>query len=207
MKTNIRIAIIIAVIVSLLGNVFLYKSMNHWKEESNRHESNYDALLQNAQNERNGYASTLRLTREQFEKLRGHILDSLDKLSPDKIKPTRVKSYASVNIKDDSKNVLVKWRDSLVYVRDTVIKGRTFKFNDTCLDVTVYEPLHPDSSQFAYITTAIDISANLVVYRGSRTKQFSLFGLNIFKYGPREEKAKLFTNCGTVKLEHIEIID
>lgn len=181
--------------------------MSHWKWESARHESNYDALLENSIQERNGQAATLKLTREQFVKLRGHILDSLDKISPDRIKPRRVKSYASINIKDDNKNVKVQWRDSLVYVRDTVIKGRTLKFNDTCLNVTVYEPANPDSLEYAYITTAIDISANLIVYRGKRTKQFSIFGWNIFKYGPREDKAKLFTNCGNVKLEHIEIIE
>lgn len=207
MKTNIRLAIIIAVLISFLANVFLYKMMNQWKWESARHESNYQALLENSINDRNGYASTLKLTRKQLFELRGHIIDSLDRLTKDKLKPSRIKSYAHVNIKKDTKNVPVQWRDSLVYVRDTVIKGRTLKFNDTCVNVTVYEPVHPDSSQFAYITTAIDISADLVVYKGKRTKQFSIFGWNIFKYGPREDKAQIFTNCGSVKLEHIEIVD
>lgn len=207
MKTNIKIAIIIAVIVSLLGNVFLYKSMNHWKEESERHESNYEAILEGNISERNGYASTLKLTREQFVSLRGHILDSLDKLTQDKLKTSRLKSYAHVNIKKNNKDAPVKWRDSLVYVRDTVIKGRAIKFNDTCLNVTVYEPTHPDSVNQAYITTSIDISGDLVVYRGKRTKQFAIFGWKIFRYGPREDKAKLFTNCGSVKIEHIEIVN
>jgi hypothetical protein len=203
MQNRERILMIIICAI-LLGVIFLLTL----ERESGKHKAiianeNYEAQLLKSKGLANGYTRTLQLTQDQFKEREGSYLDSINKLSDEKIKLAHVLRLTKFEL-SKKQQVRVEWRDSLI-AGDTVRVGRCVSVMDSCLSINVFEP---EGSDTAYVDLQLDIQASVIVYEGKRSKQASLFGLNLFRYGKRITSAKMDTNCenASIIIDDVEII-
>ena len=189
----------------LLGVIFLLTlERESWKHKAIIANENYEAQLLNSKGLTNGYTRTLQLTQDQFKEREGSYLDSINKLSDEKIKLAHVLRLTKFEL-SKKQQVRVEWRDSLI-AGDTVRVGRCVSVMDSCLSINVFEP---EGSDTAYVDLQLDIQASVIVYEGKRSKQASLFGLNLFRYGKRITSAKMNTNCenASIIIDDVEIIN
>jgi hypothetical protein len=201
-RERILVVIICAI---LLGVIFLLTlERNAWKHKAIIANENYEAELLNSKQLNDGHARTLQLTQDQFKEREGAYLDSINKLSDDKIKLANVLRLTKFQL-SKKQQTRVEWRDSLI-AGDTIRIGRTIADTDSCLSINVFEP---ESSDTAYVSSFLDIKASVIVYEGKRTNQVKLFGLNLFRYGKRITSAKMDTNCenASIIIEDVEIIN
>ena len=188
----------------LLGVIFLLTlERESWKHKAIIANENYEAQLLKSKGLANGYTRTLQLTQDQFKEREGSYLDSINKLSDEKIKLAHVLRLTKFEL-SKKQQVRVEWRDSLI-AGDTVRVGRCVSVMDSCLSINVFEP---EGSDTAYVDLQLDIQASVIVYEGKRSKQASLFGLNLFRYGKRITSAKMDTNCenASIIIDDVEII-
>jgi len=196
------VAIICAI---LLGVIFLLTlERNAWKHKAIIANENYEAQLLSSKRLANGQTRTLQLTKDQFKEREGAYLDSINKLSDDKIKLAHVLRLTKFEL-SKKQQVRVEWRDSLI-VGDTVRVGRCVAVTDSCLSIDIFEP---EGSDTVYVDLQLDIQASVIVYEGKRSKQAKLFGLNLFRYGKRITSAKMDTNCenASIIIDDVEIIN
>jgi hypothetical protein len=204
MQNRERILMIIICAI-LLGVIFLLTlERESWKHKAIIANENYEAQLLNSKGLANGYTRTLQLTQDQFKEREGSYLDSINKLSDEKIKLAHVLRLTKFEL-SKKQQVRVEWRDSLI-AGDTVRVGRCVSVMDSCLSINVFEP---EGSDTAYVDLQLDIQASVIVYEGKRSKQAKLFGLNLFRYGKRITSAKMNTNCenASIIIDDVEIIN
>lgn len=196
------VAIICAILLGVI--FFLTSERNAWKHKAIIANENYEAQLLSSKQLANGHTRTLLLTEDQFKEREGSYLDSINKLSDDKIKLAHVLRLTKFEL-SKKQQVRVEWRDSLI-VGDTVRIGRCVAVNDSCLSIDIFEP---EGSDTVYVDLQLDIQASVIVYEGKRTKQVKLFGLNLFRYGKRTTTAKMDTNCenASIIIDDVEIIN
>jgi hypothetical protein len=197
---------LVAIICSiLLGIIFLLTlERESWKHKAIIANENYEAQLLSSKQLANGYTRTLLLTQDQFKEREGTYLDSINKLSDDKIKLAHVLRLTKFEL-SKKQQTRVEWRDSLI-AGDTVRIGRCVSIDDSCLSVKLFEP---EGSDTVYVDLQLDIQASVIVYEGKRTNQVKLFGLNLFRYGKRTTSAKMNTNCenASIIIDDVEIIN
>ena len=189
----------------LLGVIFLLTlERESWKHKAIIANENYEAQLLSSKRLADGNARTLQLTQDQFKEREGAYLDSINKLSDEKIKLAHVLRLTKFEL-SKKQQVRVEWRDSLI-AGDTIRVGRCVSVMDSCLSINVFEP---EGSDTAYVDLQLDIQASVIVYEGKRSKQASLFGLNLFRYGKRITSAKMDTNCenASIIIDDVEIIN
>jgi hypothetical protein len=196
------VAIICAILLGVI--FFLTAERNAWKHKAIIANENYEAELLNSKQLNDGNARTLLLTKDQFKEREGAYLDSINKLSDDKIKLAHVLRITKFEL-SKKQQVRVEWRDSLI-VGDTVRIGRCVAIDDSCLSINIFEP---EGSDTVYVDLQLDIQASVIVYEGKRTNQVKLFGLNLFRYGKRTTTAKMNTNCenASIIIDDVEIIN
>lgn len=171
--------------------------------ENERLKDNNEAQAAERKHLEDGFAKTRLLTESEFEAEKGDLIDSLDKLTDAKLKVSRVLALTEFKLKHSFNRTKIQWLDSLIH--DTIPIGRKLSWADSCMKFNIYAPSHPDSLDIAYVSGSIEIEADIVVYRGKRSKQVGLFGLNLFRYGKRETDAQMFSNCGKIHLKHLEV--
>ena len=197
--------LVVIICAILLGVIFfLTAERNAWKHKAIIANENYEAELLLSKKIANGQTRTLQLTKDQFKEREGAYLDSINKLSDDKIKLDNVLRMTKFEL-SKKQQVRVEWRDSLI-VGDTIRIGRCVAVNDTCLSINLFEP---EGSDTVYVDLELDIKASVIVYEGKRSKQAKLLGLNLFRYGKRITSAKMDTNCenASIIIEDVEIIN
>jgi hypothetical protein len=196
------VAIICAILLGVI--FFLTSERNAWKHKAIIANENYEAQLLSSKQLSNGHTRTLLLTEDQFKEREGAYLDSLNKLSDDKIKLAHVLRLTKFEL-SKKQQTRVEWRDSLI-AGDTVRIGRCVSIDDSCLSVKLFEP---EGSDTVYVDLQLDIQASVIVYEGKRTNQVKLFGLNLFRYGKRITSAKMDTNCenASIIIDDVEIIN
>lgn len=202
-KSHILLIIGYVILFLLLG--YAIARWDHWYGESNRHEQNYKSQVESNRKLQNGIAITQELTRKQFEERFKFAIDSLKRITSEKIR--RINQYAELRIKQ-AQSQEVYWRDSLIYVEgQPKIVGRTIKFGDSCFKGSVYYPL---DSAYALVNYDTDIQAKVIFFEGRRVKELRLFGKRIIglPWGERENKVQVFTNCDSAKIEvqNIQVI-
>jgi len=199
----IYLILTVAIILFFLFG-FSFAKWQHWKDEARRHENNWNASIMSAQNERNGFAIQQRLTKDQFDQKYGKLIDSLNRISKENIRLNRMLSFTRIELERQRLNVKIDWKDSLIN-GDTIRIGRKLMFRDSCVRFDVF---YPTDSSYALVSSRLRIKADLLVYRGKRMKQFRPFGIGLWRYGPRQVNAEVFTNCdsASVKVENIEIV-
>lgn len=201
-RERILVVIICAI---LLGVIFLLTlERDAWKHKAIIANENYEAELLYSKQLNDGRARTLQLTQDQFKEREGAYLDSLNKLSDDKIKLANVLRLTKFQL-SKKQQTRVEWRDSLI-AGDTIRIGRCVAVIDDCLSIDLFEP---EGSDTVYVDLQLDIQASVIVYEGKRSKQVKLFGLNLFRYGKRITSAKMDTNCenASIIIEDVEIIN
>lgn len=193
------------ILILLLGASAYYfaKSLDVLRYENQRLRDNNDIAAEERKHLEDGFAKTRKLTEEEFEQEYAAVIDSLDKLTDEKIKVARVLALTEFRLKHVRRDSKIMWNDSLIH--DTIPVGRKLLFSDSCMKFKVYESNNPDSAQYAVVSGEVDIKADIVFYEGKRRKQVSIFGLNLFRYGKRESDAQMFTNCGKVHLRNLEV--
>jgi len=197
--------LVVIICAILLGVIFfLTLERNAWKHKAIIANENYEAELLNSKQLNDGHTRTLLLTKDQFKEREGAYLDSINKLSDDKIKLAHVLRLTKFEL-SKKQQVRVEWRDSLI-VGDTVRIGRCVAIDDSCLSINIFEP---EGSDTVYVDLQLDIQASVIVYEGKRTNQVKLFGLNLFRYGKRTTTAKMNTNCenASIIIDDVEIIN
>ena len=197
--------LVVIICAILLGVIFfLTAERNAWKHKAIIANENYEAQLLSSKQLANGHTRTLLLTEDQFKEREESYLDSINKLSDDKIKLDNVLRMTKFEL-SKKQQVRVEWRDSLI-VGDTIRIGRCVAVNDSCLSINLFEP---EGSDTVYVDLVLDIKASVIVYEGKRSKQAKLFGLNLFRYGKRITSAKMDTNCenASIIIEDVEIIN
>lgn len=190
----------------VIVGIFMYlfaARLDKLREENVRLTENNSILHDQRNHLADGFARTVKLTEQEFDREYGSLVDSLDKVSKEKIKVDRVLALTEFRLKHTRRDVRIAWMDSLVY--DTVSVGRKLLFTDSCMKFKLYEPNNPDSVGFAIVSGEVDINADIIFYEGKRRKQVKVFGLNLFRYGKRESDAKMFSNCGTINLRTLEV--
>jgi hypothetical protein len=196
------VAIICAILLGII--FFLTLERESWKHKAIIANENYESQLLSSKQLANGYTRTLLLTEDQFKDREGAYLDSINKLSDDKIKLAHVLRLTKFEL-SKKQQVRVEWRDSLI-VGDTIRIGRCVAVNDSCLSINLFEP---EGSDTVYVDLELEIKASVIVYEGKRTNQVKLFGLNLFRYGKRTTTAKMNTNCenASIIIDDVEIIN
>jgi hypothetical protein len=197
--------LVVIICAILLGIIFfLTIERDAWKHKAIIANENYEAQLLSSKRLDNGHTRTLQLTQDQFKEREGAYLDSINKLSDDKIKLAHVLRMTKFEL-SKKQQTRVEWRDSLI-AGDTIRVGRTISVTDSCLSIEVFEP---EASDTAYVSSFLDIKASVIVYEGKRTNQAKLFGINLFRYGKRITSAKMDTNCdnASIIIEDVEIIN
>lgn len=197
--------LVVIVCAILLGVIFLLTiERDAWKHKAIIANENYEAQLLSSKQLANGHTRTLLLTQDQFKEREGAYLDSINKLSDDKIKLAHVLRLTKFKL-NKKQQTRVEWRDSLI-AGDTIRIGRSIAVTDSCLAINVFEP---EGSDTAFVSSFLDIKANVIVYEGKRTNQAKLFGINLFRYGKRTTSAQMNTNCenATIIIEDVEIIN
>jgi hypothetical protein len=197
--------LVVIICAILLGIIFfLTLERESWKHKAIIANENYEAQLLSSKQLANGQTRTLQLTQDQFKAREESYLDSINKLSDEKIKLSHVLRMTKFEL-SKKQQTRVEWRDSLI-AGDTVRIGRCVAVNDSCLSINLFEP---EGSDTVYVDLVLDIKASVIVYEGKRSKQAKLFGLNLFRYGKRITSAKMDTNCenASVIIEDVEIIN
>lgn len=204
MKNRERTLVVIICAILLGVIFFLTLERNAWKHKAIIANENYEAELLLSKKIANGQTRTLQLTQDQFKAREESYLDSINKLSDEKIKLSHVLRMTKFEL-SKKQQTRVEWRDSLI-AGDTIRIGRCVAVNDSCLSINLFEP---EGSDTVYVDLVLDIKASVIVYEGKRSKQAKLFGLNLFRYGKRITSAKMDTNCenASVIIEDVEIIN
>lgn len=204
MKNRERTLVVIICAILLGVIFFLTLERNAWKHKAIIANENYEAELLLSKKLANGQTRTLQLTQDQFKAREESYLDSINKLSDEKIKISHVLRMTKFEL-SKKQQTRVEWRDSLI-AGDTIRIGRCVAVNDSCLSINLFEP---EGSDTVYVDLVLDIKASVIVYEGKRSKQAKLFGLNLFRYGKRITSAKMDTNCenASVIIEDVEIIN
>jgi hypothetical protein len=202
LRTQILIVVGYAVLFWIIG-VSLH-GCDKWKDAYHVMSENYESEVENNKRLGDGFTKTLRLTEEQFAEREAEYIDSLSKLSKDKLKLQRVVDFFKIELEKEKKNIKLQWRDS-IRPGDSIRVGRLIKSLENCLKVSLYSP---DNDSFAYLSYKYSLDAALVVYKGKRTKDFKIGKLKLWRYGPRSLNAEMFTNCDSAKINinHINII-
>jgi hypothetical protein len=179
-------------------------SCNEWKNRAHIANENYESELGNSKRLGEGFTKTLRLTEEQFAEREAGYIDSLSKLSKDKLRLQRVIDFFRIELEKEKNNIKLAWKDS-IRPGDSVRVGRLIKSLESCLKVSVFTP---ENDSFAYLSYKYTLDAALVVYKGKRTKDFKIGKLRLWRYGPRSINAEMFTNCDSsiININHINII-
>jgi len=200
-----RIIITSCIIVFLFSMIVCVDSCNEWRELAHISNQNYESEVNNSKRLGDGFTKTLRITEEQFAEREAGYIDSLSKLSKDKIRLQRVIDFFKIELEKEKKNIKIQWRDSIL-PGDSIRVGRLIKSLESCLSVSLYSP---DNDSFAYLSYKYSLDAALIVYQGKRTKDFNIGKLKLWRYGPRSLNAEMFTNCDSAKINinHIKIID
>jgi hypothetical protein len=197
--------LVVIICTILIGVIFLLTlERDSWKHKAIIANENYEAELLNSKRLANGQTRTLQLTQDQFKEREGAYLDSINKLSDDKIKLSHVLRLTKFEL-SKKQQTRVEWRDSLI-AGDTIRIGRCVSVIDDCLSIDLFEP---EGSDTVYVDLELEIKSSVIVYEGKRSKQAKLFGINLFRYGKRITTAKMDTNCknASIIIEDVEIIN
>jgi hypothetical protein len=205
MNTSVyRIIITTCIVVFVISMIVCVDSCNEWKNRAHIANENYESEMNNSRRLGEGFTKTLRLTEEQFAERESRYIDSLSKLSKDKLKLQRIVDFFKIELEKEKQNIKLAWRDS-IRPGDSIRVGRLIKSLESCLNVSVFTP---ENDSFAYLSYKYTLDAALVVYQGKRTKDFKIGRFKLWRYGPRSLNAEMFTNCDSSKINinHINII-
>jgi len=201
---NKRTLILLGIIILLMFSTGIFFSW--WQQERSKSliaETNYNSSIK----ELSSKAITVQLTVDQLREQKGDLIDSLNKLSTANIKANRLLDLARMQIVKERNNVKTEWRDTGSVREGKYVKiGRKLRFADQCSSFDVF---YPTDSSYALISSLINIKADLAVYQGKRSREAKLFRWTVFRYGPRQTEAELFTSCGDsakITLEHIRVL-
>ena len=193
----------IAIIILLITTVGWYTGFLN--EERNRWQKNYNSMLLERDSV-NGVAITRELT---INELKDGYEKELMVLKMENISINRLLRYSKAGIKTGFKDVPKKWKTDTLYLPsnapfDSAMLGRFLKIDSSCVSISIFEP---DGSDTAYVSGNCDINLTLAVYRGKRTRQHHLFGMKLFRSGPRQPTAKAIADCpgAVINLTDIEI--
>jgi DNA-directed RNA polymerase len=150
-----------------------------YRNEANRHESNEYALLNPTQ------GRVVNLTQEQFEDRLGFVVDSLNRVSKERMR--HVKGLTTVKTKIVRQKVPM---DVIKY--DTVTRVRELAYLGSCFTVSVVDTI---------LSIQFDDTIQIVNYLGKRSRKF-LF----IRYGKRHEHIKAFSKCGTVEVGSVKVV-
>jgi hypothetical protein len=115
--------LVVIICAILLGVIFLLTlERDAWKHKAIIANENYEAELLNSKRLTNGQTRTLQLTQDQFKEREESYLDSLNKLSDEKIKLSNVLRLTKFEL-SKKQQTRVEWRDSLI-AGDTIRIGR-----------------------------------------------------------------------------------
>jgi hypothetical protein len=169
------------------------KSARKLRAESYRHENNYNSLLLENRNLQNGFALTQILTKQQYEQIFSSRIDSLKRANRNReIKLNRIIQDLRAQVIWERENVKEYWTDSIT-PGTTIIAGRKILFNDSCMGGNIW---YPADSSYALVSRWINLTVDAIIYEGKKSQQRKLFGIPLWRYGPREINARAFTNCG-----------
>ena len=200
--TKKRLLVAIAIISLLITSLLWYSGFLN--EERNRWQKNYNSMLLERDSV-NGVAITRELT---INELKDGYEKDLMALKLENISINRLFRLSKAGIKTGFKDVPKKWIDTLYLPSgadfDSAMLGRFLKIDSSCVSIGIFEP---EGSDTAYVSGHCDINLTLAVYRGKRTRQHHLFGLKLFRSGPRQPTAKAITDCpgAVINLTDIEI--
>jgi len=167
------------VVLLIFALLLIGKKMVDYKQESDRHESNEYALLNPSE------GRVVNLTREQFEDRLGFVVDSLNRISKERIK--RVQGLTTIKTKIVRQNVPME-----VIRFDTITRVRELAYLDSCFTVSVVDTV---------LSIQFNDTIQIVNHLGKRSKKF-LF----FRYGKRHEHVKAFSKCGTIEVGSVKVI-
>lgn len=201
MKKHLNIILIIITVIALMFALGFYKAYKDSKAARQVAEDNFKSTRVK---DSTGFAVTLRLTTDQLQQEIGVYLDSINKLNDEKIKLNKVLRFTQFELSKSRVNIPVLSTDTF-RIHDTIPIGRKAFIRDSCMSVEVFAP---DTGKYIYFTTKLNVTGSIIVYRGKRRNQHSIFGLNLFRTGARLTSAKMNTNCdgAAIEIKDIEIV-
>lgn len=193
---------VIVLILSLIG-FFVSQYFDQLRSERNRWQQNFNSMALERDSV-NGIAITRELT---INELKDSHEKELMTLKMENININRLLRYSKARVGTGFKDVPAKWKTDTLYLPsgapfDSAMLGRFLKVDSSCVSIGIFEP---DGSDTAYVSGHCDINLTLAVYRGKRVRQHHLFGMKLFRTGPRQPTAKAITDCPGAKINLTDI--
>ena len=192
---------VIVVILFLIG-FFGSQYFSKLRSERNRWQQNFNSLALERDSV-NGIAITRELTINELKE--SHEKD-LKVLKEENININRLLRLSKVGVKSGFKDIPKKWTDTLYLPSgapfDSAMLGRFLKIDSSCVSIGIFEP---EGSDTAYVSGHCQMNLTMAVYRGKRVRQHHLFGMPIFRSGPRQPTAKVITDCPGAKVHVTDI--
>ena len=193
---------VIVLILSLIG-FFVSQYFDQLRSERNRWQQNFNSMALERDSV-NGIAITRELT---INELKDSHEKELMTLKMENININRLLRYSKARVGTEFKDVPAKWKTDTLYLPsgapfDSAMLGRFLKVDSSCVSIGIFEP---DGSDTAYVSGHCDINLTLAVYRGKRVRQHHLFGMKLFRSGPRQPTAKAITDCPGAKINLTDI--
>jgi hypothetical protein len=192
---------VIVVILFLIGFAGS-KYFSHLRSERNRWQQNYNSL-ELERDSVNGVAITRELTINELKQTNEK---DLMLLKLENININRLLRLSKVGVKSGFKDVPRKWTDTLYLPSnapfDSAMLGRFLKIESSCVNIGIFEPSGSDT---AYVSGSCEMNLTMAVYRGKRVRQHHLFGIPLFRSGPRQPTAKVIADCPDAKIHVTDI--
>lgn len=150
----------------------------------------------------NGIAYTRSMTIREMKQYEDTVIQ---RLKLENISLKRLNRVTELKVSTSKKNVPVRWRDTILVpvAGDTVYPGKFVKLKTGCMTSSLFSP---EGSDTAFISASCDVSGMLAIYQGKRIRQRYLFGLPIWRTGPRATTAQFISDCDSLKV-HIRDIE
>jgi len=201
-QLSIKTLSIIAIVLFLafLGSQWLLEraasERDRWHKNYNSVELERDSI--------NGLAITRELSINELKE--SHEKD-LKALMEENININRLLRLSKVGVKSGFKDVPKKWTPDTLYLPsnapfDSAMLGRFLKIDSSCVSIGIFEP---EGSDTAYVSGHCQMNLTMAVYRGKRVRQHHLFGIPIFRSGPRQPTAKVIADCPDAKIHVTDI--
>lgn len=199
LRIDFPIMLIILFLIGLFGSRYFL----NLRSERNRWQQNFNSMAMERDSV-NGVAITRELT---INELKDSHEKDLMTLKMENISLNRLLRFSKAKIGTGFKDVPAKWITDTLYLPsgapfDSAMLGRFLKVDSSCVSIGIFEPKGSDT---AYVSGHCDINLTLAVYRGKRVRQHHLFGMKLFRSGPRQPTAKAITDCPGAKVRVTDI--
>ncbi len=188
---TITASIFIALLLIAVGLEFC----NQRKENRRLSLNNHSLMAE--RDSLNGIAYTRSMTIREMKQYEDTLIQ---RLQLENISLKRLNRVTEMKVSSSRKNVPARWKPDTLKLPgkiDTLYPGRFIKLNTGCMSTSVFSP---EGSDTAYISASCDVSGLLAIYQGKRIRQRYLFGLPIWRTGPRATTAQFVSDCDSLQV-------